>query len=46
MDSRGEVSEKRKANHYIFLQKIGEIFMGRIAPWTLQQPYVAQFHPP
>lgn len=46
MDSRGEASEKRKANHYIFLQKIGEIFMGTIVPWILQQPCVAQFHPP
>lgn len=31
MVSRGEVSEKRKAKRYIFLQKIGDIFMGRIA---------------
>lgn len=44
-DSRGEVSEKRRANHYISLPKIGEIFMGRRAPWTLQQLCVAHFHP-
>lgn len=32
MDSRGDVGEKKKGNLYVFLQKFGETFMGRVFP--------------
>lgn len=44
MDSRGDVGEKKNGNLYVFLQKFGETFMGRVVPWTLQQLCVAHLH--
>lgn len=32
MDSRGDVGEKKNGNLYVFLQKFGETFMGRVFP--------------
>ena len=46
MDSSRDASEKKKANVYVFLQKFGETFMGRIVPCTLQQPCAAHLHLP
>lgn len=45
MDRR-DVSEKKKANLYVFLQKFGGTFMGRMVPCTLQQPCAAHLHLP
>lgn len=34
---------RKKPNLYVFLQKFGEMFVGRTVPWTLQSPVQPTF---
>lgn len=46
IDRREDVSEKKKADLPIFLQKSGETFVCRIVPCTLQQSCASHSHLP